>query len=83
MRAGPEMAVSWLTETTLDEVKDSLSPKSTKIVANADIPEVLEFRDIVHNINKDYYAKSVAVLVKSMEETTGAFLVPNYLLILY
>jgi hypothetical protein len=63
-------------------VKDRLSPKITRIVANANIPEVLQFREIVHNINKGYYAECVAVLVKSMEETTGAFLGPNHLIIL-
>lgn len=77
------MAVSWLAKTTLDEVKHTLSPILTNIVANANIPEVLQFREIVYSINNGYYAEGVAVLVKSIEETTGAFLGPNHLIILY
>ncbi|KAL6909141.1 hypothetical protein GGI43DRAFT_429767 [Trichoderma evansii] len=53
-----------------NEIKHSLSSKFTNVVANNKIPEVFEFGKIIHDINKDYYVKSIAVLVRSMKETT-------------
>ncbi|KAL7912613.1 hypothetical protein GGI35DRAFT_440710 [Trichoderma velutinum] len=53
-----------------DEVKDNLS---TNVVANENIPEVLQFGKIIHDINIAYYAKSFNVLVKSMEKTADIF----------
>ncbi|UKZ72630.1 hypothetical protein TrVFT333_000263 [Trichoderma virens FT-333] len=53
-----------------DEEKYNLSSKCTNVVANVDIPEVLRFGKIIQDINKDYYAKSAASLVRSMKETT-------------
>lgn len=79
----PESAVSWLANKTLDKAKYSQSSKFTNVVAGDSIPEVLEFGKIVHDINKDYYTKSIAVLVKSMEETTGALLSTNCLTTVY
>ncbi|KAM0259731.1 hypothetical protein ACHAQJ_003165 [Trichoderma viride] len=55
-----------------DEEKLSLSSKTKKVVANDvgdNIPEVRRFEEIVRDINEDYYAKSVAALVRSMKET--------------
>lgn len=78
MRADPdpdhERALSWLANKTSDEVKQSLSPESTKIVANTKIPEVLQFEKIVHAINDDCCDESVAVSSRSMEDTAGALL---------
>lgn len=78
MRASPESAASWLANKTLDEVKHSLSPEITIIVANANIPEVLRFGEIVRDIFKDYHADLAAVSVRYTEETTGAFLTTDY-----
>uniref|UniRef100_A0A4E9EJI8 DUF7587 domain-containing protein n=1 Tax=Gibberella zeae TaxID=5518 RepID=A0A4E9EJI8_GIBZA len=55
-----------------DESRYSLSSKDTKIVANENIPEVLQFGQIVHDINEDYWEESAHTLLRSLEETAGA-----------
>ncbi|KAF4946586.1 hypothetical protein FGADI_11065 [Fusarium gaditjirri] len=52
-----------------DELRYSLSSKDTKIVANENIPEVLQFGKIIHDINEDYWNESAHTLLRSMEET--------------
>ncbi|KAL7783678.1 hypothetical protein V8C43DRAFT_293484 [Trichoderma afarasin] len=54
-----------------DEVMDHLAFKATNFVANDNIPEVLHFEKIIHGISEDYYAKSVAEMIRSMKKTTG------------
>jgi hypothetical protein len=41
-------------------------------VANENIPEVLQFGKIVHDINEDYWDESAHTLLRSLEETAGA-----------
>ncbi|EMT68721.1 hypothetical protein FOC4_g10000300 [Fusarium odoratissimum] len=55
-----------------DGSRYSLSSKDTKIVANENIPEVLQFGKIVHDINEDYWDESAHTLLRSLEETAGA-----------
>ncbi|QYT01572.1 hypothetical protein H0G86_008606 [Trichoderma simmonsii] len=45
-------------------------PKVTNVVANDNIPEVLLFGQFIHGFSQDYYNRSVAKLMSSMEETT-------------
>lgn len=52
-------------------------------MANDNIPEVLHFGKIIHGISEDYYAKSITDLMRSMEETTGAFLTTSCVTIGY
>lgn len=58
---------------------DHLAFKATNFLAKDNIPEVLHFEKIIHGISEDYYAKSVAEMIRSMEKTTGAFLTTSCL----
>ncbi|KAI3571765.1 hypothetical protein IWW34DRAFT_824575 [Fusarium oxysporum f. sp. albedinis] len=55
-----------------DGSRYSLSSKDTKIVSNENIPEVMQFEKIVHDINEDYWDESAHTLLRSLEETAGA-----------